>query len=125
MDYLLIQYGVIQCITMKKPAVPEPGIFSGNFHTLCGTSHTETSTNIMERSGRVGWDAWVLGRLRTLVGRCVPYCGVSRRVAKSEKSVKSVKFGKFGKRRRSQWEVGGVSLGVGLSVKWFGLVWFD
>ena len=51
-----------------------------------------------------------MGRSRTLVGGRVPYYGVSRRVAKSEKSVKSVKFGK---RHRSQWEVAGFSLGVG------------
>ena len=31
--------------------VSEPGRFSGNFHTICGTSHTETSTNIMELPG--------------------------------------------------------------------------
>ena len=54
-----------------------------------------------------------MGRSRTLVGGRVPYYGVSRRVAKSEKSVKFVKSVKFGKRRRSQSEVGGVSLGVG------------
>lgn len=72
---------------------------SRNIHTLCGTSHTETSTNIMELSGRIVVFGWVMGRSRTLVGRCVPYCRVSRKVGKSEKSVKSVKFGK---RHRSQ-----------------------
>ena len=77
------------------------GRFPEIFHSLCGTSHTETSTNILERSGRVGRDAWVMGRSRTLVAGRVPYCGVSRRGGKSEKSVKSVKFGKFGKRHRS------------------------
>ena len=72
---------------------------SRNIHTLCGTSHTETSTNIMELSGRIVVFGWVMGRSRTLVGRCVPYCRVSRKVGKSEKSVKSVKFGN---RHRSQ-----------------------
>ena len=50
--------------TISGSPVSEPGIFSGKFHTLCGTSHTETSTNIMELPGvrrgrrtfRVFWD---------------------------------------------------------------------
>ena len=37
--------------TISGSPVSEPGIFSGKFHTLCGTSHTETSTNIMELPG--------------------------------------------------------------------------
>ena len=60
--------------------VSEPGRFSGNFHTICGTSHTETSTNIMELPGaRLSRE--ILGHFRLQYGvvRCIVGSrGVSR-----------------------------------------------
>ena len=66
--------------TTSGSPVTEPGGFTGNFHTICGTSHTETSTNIMELPGaRLSRE--ILGHFRLQYGvvRCIVGSrGVSR-----------------------------------------------